>query len=81
MRCPLITVLPEQLQSPLLTAEWEHRLGEIERGELSPDDFMAGIIAMLRELVGTYQVIKGTEYLFSPPREVVGKCPRCEHAI
>ena len=73
----LITVLPEQLQSPLLTAEWEYRLGEIERGELAPEDFMAGICAMLKELVGTYQVIKGTEYLFSPPREVVGKCPRC----
>ena len=73
----LITVLPEQLQSPLLTAEWEYRLGEIERGELAPEDFMAGISAMLQELVGTYQVIKGTEYLFTPPREVVGKCPRC----
>ena len=73
----LITVLPEQLQSPLLTAEWEYRLGEIERGELAPGDFMAGISAMLQELVRTYQVIKGTEYLFTPPREVVGKCPRC----
>ena len=73
----MITVLPEQMQSPLLTAEWEYRLGEIERGELSPEDFMAGISAMLRDLVGTYQVIKGTEYLFSPPREVVGRCPRC----
>ena len=73
----LITVLPEQMQSPLLTAEWEYRLGEIERGELSPEDFMAGISAMLRDLVRTYQVIKGTEYLFSPPREVVGRCPRC----
>ena len=73
----LITVLPEQLQSPLLTTEWEHRLSEIERGELAPEDFMGGIAAMLKELVGTYQVIKGTEYLFTPPREVVGKCPRC----
>ena len=73
----LITVLPEQLQSPLLTAEWEYRLGEIERGQLAPEDFMAEITAMLKELVGTYQVIKGSEYLFTPPREVVGKCPRC----
>ena len=38
---------------------------------------MDGICAMLKELVGTYQVIKGSEYLFTPPREVVGKCPRC----
>lgn len=73
----LITVLPEQLQSPLLTAEWEYRLGEIERGELSAEEFLSGISGMLRELVETYQVIKGTEYLFSPPREVVGRCPRC----
>ena len=54
----LITVLPEQLQSPLLTAEWEYRLGEIERGELAPEDFMARISTMLQELVRTYQVIK-----------------------
>ena len=73
----LITVLPEQLQSPLLTADWEYRLGEIERGELAPEDFMDGICAMLKELVGTYQVIEGSEYLFTPPREVAGKCPRC----
>mgnify|MGYP000343944005 FL=1 len=73
----LITVLPEQLQSPLLTAEWEYRLGEIERGQLAPEEFLDGISTMLKDLVGTYQVIKGTEYLFSPPRDVVGKCPRC----
>ena len=39
----LITVLPEQLQSPLLTAEWEYRLGEIERGQLAPEEFLDGI--------------------------------------
>ena len=36
---------------------------------------MDGISTMLKDLVGTYQVIKGTEYLFIPPCEVVGKCP------
>ncbi len=77
----LITVLPEQLQSPLLTAEWEYRLGEIERGELSPEEFLSGICAMLRELVATFQVVKGTEYLFSPPREAVGRCPRCGGSV
>lgn len=37
----LITVLPEQLQSPLLTAEWEHKLKQVERGELDTDAFLA----------------------------------------
>ncbi|MDD3228621.1 MAG: DNA topoisomerase 3 [Oscillospiraceae bacterium] len=73
----LITVLPEQLQSPLLTAEWEYRLKQVERGELSPEDFMGEITDMLTELVKTYQVIAGAEVLFPSGREVVGKCPRC----
>ena len=73
----LITVLPEQLQSPQLTAEWEHRLKEIERGEIAPDSFMDGIAAMLHELVQTYKPIPGTEVLFPSGREAVGQCPRC----
>ena len=74
----LITVLPEQLQSPQLTAEWEHRLKEIERGEIVPDSFMDGITAMLGELIQTYKPIPGAEVLFPSGREVVGKCPRCK---
>ena len=73
----LITVLPEQLQSPLLTAEWEYRLKEIERGELEPDVFLTGITDMLQELVKNYQAVKGAEVLFPSDKEVVGKCPRC----
>ena len=77
----LITVLPEQLQSPLLTAEWEYRLKEIERGELTPDAFLDGISDMLRELVSTYEMIEGAEILFPSDREVIGKCPRCGGAV
>ena len=73
----LITVLPEQLQSPLLTAEWEHKLLEIEKGELDPDTFLAQINAMVAELVDTYQTIPGAGVLFPSGRPVVGKCPRC----
>lgn len=73
----LITVLPEQLQSPLLTAEWEHKLKMVERGELDADTFMAEISLMVSDLVKTYSVIKGAEVLFPSGREVIGKCPRC----
>lgn len=73
----LITVLPEQLQSPLLTAEWEYKLKMVERGEYSADAFMAEIALMVNDLVKTYTVIKGAEVLFPSDREVVGKCPRC----
>lgn len=73
----LITVLPEQLQSPLLTAEWENKLKMVEHGEMSADAFMAEISLMVNELVKTYSVIKGAEVLFPSGRDVVGKCPRC----
>ena len=73
----LITVLPEQLQSPELTAEWEHHLKKVERGGLEPGVFMEGITAMLRELIRTYSAIKGAEVLFPSGREIIGKCPRC----
>lgn len=73
----LITILPEQLQSPLLTAEWESKLKQIERGELAPNAFMDDITDMMRELVKTYTVIRGAEVLFPSGREVIGKCPRC----
>ena len=73
----LITVLPEQLQSPLMTAEWEHRLKEIERGEEFPETFMQGIRDMVCELVKTYKTVLGADVLFPSGRAVVGKCPRC----
>lgn len=73
----LITVLPEQPQSPLLTAEWEDKLKMVEHGEMDADTFMVEISLMVNELVKTYSVIKGAEVLFPSGRDVVGKCPRC----
>lgn len=73
----LITILPEQLQSPLLTADWEYRLKEIQQGKLTAEQFTGEICAMLRELVEFYQVIPGADVLFSSQLESVGTCPRC----
>ena len=77
----IITVLPEQLQSPQLTAEWEHKLKRIECGELEAQYFVEGITAMMRELIQTYDVIPGAEVLFPRQRDAVGKCPRCGAAV
>ncbi len=73
----LITVLSEELQSPQLTAEWEHRLKEVERGRLDAAEFMADISSMLESMVKSYTAPPGSEVLFPPAFEVVGKCPRC----
>ena len=73
----LITVLPEQLRSPKLTAEWEHRLLEIERGEASSDGFISEIGEMMSDLTANYKLVKGAEVLFPSGRDVIGRCPRC----
>ena len=74
----LVTVLPDTLTSPMLTAEWEQKLTAIARGEGDPAAFMAGISEMTRELVKNYSHISEEgQKLFAPERETVGLCPRC----
>ena len=77
----LITVLPEQIQSPSMTAEWEHRLKEIERGTAEPEAFLSEIAAMLADLVGHYEPVKDASVLFPSTKESVGKCPRCGGSV
>ena len=73
----LVTVLPEALRSPLLTAEWESRLKQIECGELDADTFLANIEHMVSGLVTDYAPVAEASVLFPTGRTVVGKCPRC----
>ena len=74
----LVTVLPELLISPKLTADWEQRLNEVAKGQASPQDFMDGIEAMAAELVRKYSHISEDGHkLFQPEKEAVGLCPRC----
>jgi len=85
----LITVLPEQLQSPQLTAEWEHCLSRIHKCEMEPLEFMTGISNLVSELVANYKPVEGAEVLFPKEerpaqqnkRKAVGKCPRCGHPV
>jgi DNA topoisomerase-3 len=76
----LVSVLPDDLTSALMTAEWEQRLLEIQRGGLADDTFMDGIASLVRELVDTCTT-PVPEYadLFAPAPKgaVVGACPRC----
>lgn len=77
----LIKILPDNIKSPLLTAEWESKLKQIERGELSAEGFMNGITDMITDLVQTHDK-PDKEYLSLFPKEdneggIIGVCPRC----
>ena len=73
----LVTVLPDALRSPLLTAEWESRLKQIECGKLDAETFLANIEHMVSGLVTDYAPVAEASVLFPTGRTVVGKCPRC----
>ena len=73
----LVTVLPEPLTSPMLTAEWEQKLTDIAKGG-DANGFLNGIRAMVEDIVSTYSHISEEgQKLFAPEKETVGNCPRC----
>ena len=72
----LITVMPEQIQSASMTAEWEQKLLQVEHGVLDAGDFMSGIEGMIANLVTTYEKVKGADALMSR-NKVIGTCPHC----
>ena len=77
----LITVLPEELQSPLLTAEWEQKLKQIEKGEIAPGAFMEEITDMVRNLARHGCPVPESSVLFAEETKSIGICPRCGSTV
>ena len=78
----LILVLPDNIKSPTLTAEWESMLKQVERGELAAESFMGQIADMSRTLVKEHTAPEERFAGLFPDakrngREAVGTCPRC----
>jgi len=78
----LITVIPQEIQSPSMTAEWEQKLLDVERGAYADNSFMDEIEQMITDLVKTYRVIEDAEVLMHPALEEIGTCPCCgKHVV
>lgn len=76
--CELIHVMPENLKSPSLTAEWENQLLMMEKGQIKEDEFMEGIVSMVQDILSVCREIPAEERnRFQTAREVIGKCPVC----
>ena len=75
----LVSVLPDMLTSPQLTAEWENNLTQIAKGAADAGEFMQRIEAMARELVKENATADKSKAAFTGGEEKpsVGKCPRC----
>ena len=75
----LVSILPNMLTSPQLTAEWENNLTQIAKGAADAGDFMQRIEAMARELVKENATADKDKAAFTGEEEKpsIGKCPRC----
>ena len=77
----LVTVMPEQIQSPSMTADWEEKLLLIEKGEYASEDFMDEIKDVIAGLIQNYEVIRDSEVMMSKEANSIGKCPLCGSAV
>ena len=76
----LVTVLPDEIKSPKMTAEWEMALNHIAQGTETAEHFLNGITDMMGGLISRYHSISEEESSRFPGTargEVSGKCPVC----
>ena len=74
----LITVLPDVVKSPKLTADWESALSLVAKGEMGRYEFMADIETMVSDLIQTYhEVGEEQKKMFAWDQETLGICPNC----
>ena len=71
----LVAVMPEEIQSPEMTADWETKLLRIEHSEMEPKTFMTEIKEMISSLVTTTEAAKGANALMK--NKIIGVCPNC----
>lgn len=73
----LISILPENIKSSILTVEWEEKLHLVEIGELQEHDFLDEIIEFVNTTTKTYEKIKTDYKTFNSEATSVGKCIKC----
>lgn len=70
----LLELVPEELKSPALTAEWEQKLGDISKGKLNKNVFISEMRKYAEEVVTD---IKRSEEKFKHDNQTREKCPEC----
>ena len=73
----LVKVVPDEVKSAKLTAEWESKLQQIEHGSLPEAVFMSGIQQFITEMCSKYGSVDKSVSLSDGGNEPVGKCPKC----
>ncbi|AFM40194.1 DNA topoisomerase III [Desulfosporosinus acidiphilus SJ4] len=70
----LINLVPEELKSPELTAQWEQQLNEISKGRVNAQTFLKDMRQYAAQLVST---VNGSSQFFKHDNLTRTKCPNC----
>ncbi|MGM7636711.1 DNA topoisomerase III [Bacillus sp. Hm123] len=70
----LLQLVPDELQSPALTADWEQKLEAIAKGKLKPQQFMQEIRGYTKQVINE---IKQSEKTFKHDNITGKRCPDC----
>lgn len=73
----LIRVLPEQIRSAAMTAQWEEKLLRMEQGTYEGETFLKEIRDMVTTLVKAEEGVPDARMQLSSDRKAAGRCPRC----
>lgn len=73
----LIKVVPDEVKSAKLTAEWESKLQQIEHGSYSADSFMTEIQQFIGDMCSKYGSADKSVSLSDGSHDSIGKCPKC----
>jgi len=73
----LVKVVPDEVKSAKLTAEWESKLQQIEHGDFSADNFMIEIGCFITAMCNRYGSVDKSVSLSDGGNEPIGKCPKC----
>ena len=75
----VISILPHDLYSPKITADWETKIDDIIQGKSTPEQFMADFSGFLNQKLQEAKAdIKDVSFASKKDDEVVGKCPFCK---
>ena len=76
----IYSILPEELKSAKMTAEWENKLVLINKSRYDTGEFMNEIENFVKHIISGTSADEKTKSVFND-REVIGICPRCKNNI
>ena len=77
----LIDLLPDEIKSADLTAQWEMQLEEISSGKISSDEFISSIYKYVSDICNTKKSSTVDKSVFKEDNNSIGICPRCGKPI